>query len=100
MTLIEQLQRSIALSQDLIEIVKNEDWANFAELETERQQLVRSLDVESIELADAEAFRQGFKELIALNETLEKLCIDKRAEAVAAIKQLKLGAKASKAYGA
>ena len=99
-TLFDLSTDVILISKQLIVYAEESEWDEFAELDAKRQSLVRSINLESLALSDEEnqMFHDLLTEMIALNEQLEKICIEQRAVLAEKLKEIRLGVKAKQAY--
>lgn len=90
----------IVISRQLALHAEMSEWDEFAELDAKRQSLVRSMNLEKIDLSDEDnvTFRGLMNEMIDLNEQLGIICTEQRAELSKKLKEIRLGAKAAKAY--
>ena len=99
-TLFDLATDVIVISKQLLLLAEESNWDEFAELDAKRQSLVRSINVESLELSNEEnvTFHQLLNEMISLNEQLEKVCTEQRRSITEKLKEIGQGAKAAKAY--
>jgi len=99
-TLFDLTTDVIVISKQLIVFAEESKWDEFSELDAKRQSLVRSINVESLELSDEDnvVFRDLLNEMISLNEQLGIICTEQREELAGKLKELRVGAKAKKAY--
>lgn len=90
----------IVISRQLILHAEMSEWDEFTELDAKRQYLVRSMNLEEIDLSDEDnvTFRGLMNEMIELNEQLGKICTEQRSELAKKLKEIRLGAKAKNAY--
>jgi len=90
----------IVISRQLVLHAEMSEWDEFAELDAKRQSLVRSMNLEEIDLSDEDnvTFRELMSEMIALNEQLGIICTEQRSELAKKLKEIRLGAKAKSAY--
>lgn len=90
----------IVISRQLILHAEMSEWDEFAELDAKRQSLVRTMNLEEIELSDEDnlTFRDLMNEMIALNEQLGVICTEQRSELAKKLKGIRLGVKAKNAY--
>jgi len=91
---------TILLSKQLLVHAEASEWEEFETLDAKRQSLVRSINVESMDMTEqeAESFRTLLTEMIALNDELEVICTQQRADIAAKLKKMRVGVEAKKAY--
>ncbi len=90
----------IVISRQLILHAEMSAWDEFAELDAKRQSLVRTMNLEEIDLSDEDnvTFRSLMNEMIELNEQLGVICTEQRSELAKKLKGIRLGVKAKNAY--
>jgi len=90
----------IVISRQLILHAEESEWDEFAELDAKRQTLVRTMNLEEINLSDEDnlTFRSLMNEMIELNEQLGKICTEQRSALAKKLKEIRLGVKAKNAY--
>jgi len=98
--IFSQVTDAITKSKALLLLAESEKWDEFTELATQRQQEISSINLENLNLSDSdnEQLHSLITELIALNEQLEKSCINQRSEAADALQKIRKGNKVSQAY--
>lgn len=99
-TLFDLAADVIVISRQLLSLAEKSEWDEFAELDAKRQSLVRSINIEPLGMSDEDAvtFRELLTEMIALNEQLEKICIEQRTILTEKLKEIRVGVKAKQAY--
>jgi hypothetical protein len=91
---------SIAKSNELLVLADALEWENFSMLAVQRQRLVTSINVGSIELsaADNDRLHELINQLLVLNVKLEIICQQQRSETASELQKIRQGNKVSKAY--
>jgi two-component sensor histidine kinase len=99
-TLFDLATDIIVISRQLVLQAEASQWEEFTELDAKRQSLVRSLNLEHIELSDQDniRFRSLMNEMISLNEQLGTICTEQRSVLAKKLTEIRLGAKATEAY--
>ncbi len=92
------IEESLKLSEQQLLHVEQEDWDAFHAMEPKRQQLIRSLNNVDIDVISPDEIRSDLEKLIALNDEIEKLCIEQRNALMKLLVDIRAGAKASNAY--
>lgn len=97
---IDLINQGIALSKQSIALADAEDWDAFADIETQRQSLMRKVTVESSSLTTTEivALREAMQQMITMNKEIEQRCIQHRSQLGSELQNLRQGSKAHKAY--
>ncbi len=92
------IEESLKLSELQLQHVEQEDWDAFHAMEPKRQQLIRSLNNVDVDIQSPDEIRSDLEQLIALNDELEKRCIEQRNALMKLLVDIRAGAKASNAY--
>lgn len=93
------IEASLKHSEAQLQHVEQGDWDAFHALEPKRQQLIRSLNNVDVDVESPDETRAALEKLIALNDDIERLCIEQRNMLMQTLLDIRAGAKASIAYG-
>ncbi|MET0066187.1 MAG: flagellar protein FliT [Candidatus Thiodiazotropha sp.] len=94
----ENLDQATDLSQRILNLARNAEWAEMERLDRERLPLLQTLFNGSEPLADVEAFEDQIQAILALNEEALVVCSQARGGMQKKGRNLKLGRVALQAY--
>ena len=94
------VSEGISKSKALLLLAESSEWEQFSDLDAERQEILRSINLDNLVLSDSEhnTLQALMNELITLNTQLESLCIKQRSDVVQELQKISKGNKVSKAY--
>ena len=92
------LTDAIAASEQLLDLVRSEDWDALSPLNQSRQQLIQQLDLSDTPPSLRAQVQEQMEHLIALNQQIERDCIEKRAEAMTELTKINQSQKVKQAY--
>lgn len=85
-------------SEQQLQFAEQGNWDAFHDHEPKRQQLIRSLNNVNVDVVSPDEIRLELEKLIALNDEIERLCIEHRNSLMQTLLDLRAGAKANNAY--
>jgi hypothetical protein len=99
-SVIDLVAEGVDKSRKQLLLAASEEWDDFLLLEASRQQLLRSINVGSVTLSEADSalLYKKMTTLIELNEQVESICLQRRSELAVNLKKIRVGSKVSKAY--
>lgn len=93
------IEASVEHSEQQLHHAEQGDWDAFHALEPKRQQLIGSLTNVDVDVASPDEIRADLEKLIAVNDEIERLCIEHRNALMQTLLEMRAGAKANNAYG-
>lgn len=93
------IEASIQYSEQQLHHAEQAEWDDFNTLEPKRQQLIHSLNNVDVDVVSPDEIRSSLEKLIALNDEIERLCIEQRNSLMQTLLDIRAGAKANNAYG-
>lgn len=98
--IVDLVAEGISKSKALLLLAESSEWEQFSDLDAERQEILRSINLDNLVLSDSEhnTLQALMNELITLNTQLESLCIKQRSDVAQELQKINKGNKVSKAY--
>ncbi len=96
----KSLESWVALSREMVELARAEEWDQLAQRESIRQQQIRLFFKEAVPAADAAQVKASIDQVLAMDETVQQLAEHARDVAARSMGELKRGSQAVKAYTA
>lgn len=96
----KSLENCVALSREMVELARAEEWDQLAQRESVRQQQIRLFFKEAVSVADAAKVKASIEQVLAMDETVQQLAEHARDDIARSMGELRRGSQAVKAYTA
>jgi hypothetical protein len=95
---IQASQQLVSLSQSMLEKARSDCWDDVCVLETDRNELIKIFFLEPIQQAHMAAIAANIQSIIAIDQDLISLGLQKKLELAEILRTMEQGKKAVKAY--